>query len=324
LFKRLTKLLFVVILMNLFVIIPIFAFTEDKPKDAENYEMHLAQMRKEIQSHIVYLMIITPKREGRDAKASASGVVIFRENHQAENFMGEVIEYNRYYILTNPHVVGEKNGELKRYKEDNVRIYVLGKNDRIRAQAEIVAWQWNSAALLLKVDIPKSESEYFKFQAAKIADKLPISLYDSKYSDKNVNSVYLSGNPSGYPVINLGYVSTYITDFNFNSYMNFTKAVAISAQGWNGSGQSGAGVFNQNGELIAIIFGGPYSVSNLIYAVPIDIIVERFLKKLPEFKDINLPNFELNAYIKYRRIYIDRPVDSTANQDNQKENNSKK
>ena len=299
----------VLILFSLLIVSPTFIKADNQN---ETYQQYLARMKKEIQSYVVQIIVTAPVREGRDASVSASGVAIFKTDGQIDDFSGEVIKYNTFYILTNPHIVSwaRKEGELARYQEDNVRIYILGKKNT-RAPAQIVAWEWGTETMLLRADIPVKELDNFNIQVAKIAVALPLSLYDAKYVDKEADDVFLCGYPDVLPVVNSGNISQYFYNFVFNYYTDLAKVAAINAAGLNGEGQSGGGIFNQNRELVGIVFGSKYSSSNLIYAVPIDAIVERFLKQLPELQGLTLPKFELEKEIKNKPSFLGRPKKET-------------
>lgn len=302
-FKRLTVFFILIIFSLIFINTELIA----QNQKSETYEQYLARIRRELQPYVVDITIKTPVREGRILDSGASGVAVFEEKQQVEVIPGQIVKYNSYYILTNPHIVAmaRKEGELKRYKEDRVRIYIVGRNNKL-AEAQIVAWEWTDEVMLLQVNILEKELEDFNIQVVKIADKLPFSLYESKGGDKDPDTVYLCGYPMGLPVANSGYITRYLLNFDF-SYSNIVKVAAISVDGFNAQGQSGGGVFNQNKELVAIVFGSQYLESNLIYAVTIDAIVERFLKQLPELKKLALPNFNLEPQIKNRPIYLNRP-----------------
>ena len=311
--KRLLN-LSVLILFSLLIVSPAFIRAENQAQP-ETYQQYLARIKKELQPYVVQILVVAPLREGRDAMVSASGVAIFKTEGQTDGFGGEIIKYSTFYILTNPHVAAwaQKEGELIRYKEDKVRIYILGNNDsRAQVQAQIIAWEWSGEIMLLRVDIPIKELNNFNIQVAKIADKLPLSLYDSKYVNLEPDDVILCGYPDALPVVNFGNISQYFCNFAF-SRSDLAKVAVINTSGFNGGGQSGGGVFNQNKELVAIVFGSKYSPSNLIYAVPIDVIVERFLKHLPELTGLILPKFELEQEIKYKPIFLGRPKNDLNN-----------
>lgn len=304
-FKYLARLLFVTILISLFSANPIFVRADNQKN--ETHEQRLARIRKELQPFVVHFLVLTPKREGRDADGYASGVVIFKEEHKEKDIFGNVIKYNTYYVLVTPHMVSDEEWDLKEYKKHNVRIFALGKNDK-KAQAQIVAWEWNDASMIVQVDISENELEHFGFQVANIAKKMPVSLYDSKYSGENVPTVYLSGYPDNVPITNSGYIRQYFLEYKFNKYSQLVKMAFVDVEGFNGPGQSGAGVFNEDKELVGIVFGSPRAIGpNLSVIVPIDVIVERFLKQLLEFKDLNLPSFELEERIKNKPISISKP-----------------
>lgn len=267
----------------------------------------------------VKIKVHVPMREGRDdPRGGGSGTVIFEEENRIEDINGKITKYKTYYILSTDHVVGEINLLLKKYEEAGVRIFIRGKKDEVRAH--IVAWEWGSTAILFRVDIPENELDNFNFKVAKIAEELPASVNDARYSDKEVDIIWLGGYPFGYPVVNPGYISTYLYDFNFASYTRLMKVAVVDVPGlsWRGSGQSGAGAFNQKGELVAIVIGRTlYQGASLTIVIPIDIIVERFLKELSksELRAMDLPSFELEERIKYRKVYLDRPENVTIKQE---------
>lgn len=304
-FKNLVKfVLFVAISLSLSG--AIFAQNQQN----ETHRQYLARMAKEIQPYVVKIVIRAPVREGRQIPVTASGVAIFKEAGQEKDFSNRAVNYNSYYILTNPHVVSwaGKEGELKRYKEDRVKIYIAGK-DRAMAEAEIVAWEWTCEIMLLKVKIYEDELSNYNIQVAKIAATLPTSLSDSRFSNKELEDVFVCGYPDGIPVVNLGYVSQYEFNFPF-SYSEITKVADVCIDRFNGRGESGGGVFNVNKELAGIVFAGRNNPeSNLLFVSSIDAIVERFLKQLPELNGLNLPSFKLeeSIQIKNKPIYINRP-----------------
>lgn len=269
----------------------------------------LAKIRKEISPFVVQLIIKVPMREGRDAASSASGVAIYKTESEAQDAFGNIDKYATYYILSVIHIAGEKENDLRDYQNNGTRIFVLGK--KTQAPVKIVAWEWGSEALLLSVDIAEKDLNDFKIEVAHFAKKLPVSLSESRYSgnpDDEPENIFLAGYPYVTPVVNTGYVSKYVCNFDFNDYTSLVKIAVVDVMGFEGQGQSGGGVFNQNKELIGLVFGGLYAAGgNLAYVIPIDIVMERFLKKLFEFSGLNLPNFILEDQIKNKPIFLGRP-----------------
>lgn len=278
-------------------------------QQSNNREQNLAKIRKEILPFVVQLMTKVPMREGRDVVSYASGVAIYKAESESQDAFGNISKYATYYILSVIHVVGEKENDLRDYRGNGTRIFVLGK--KTQALAKIVAWEWGSEALLLSVDIAEEDLNDFKIEAAHFAKELPMSLSESRYSgnpNDEPETIFLAGYPYVTPVVNTGYVSNYVCNFDFNNYTSLAKVAVVDVMGFEGQGQSGGGVFNQNKELIGLVFGGLYAAGgNLAYIIPIDIVVERFLKKLFELSGLSLPNFILENQIENKPIFLGRP-----------------
>ncbi len=278
-------------------------------QQSDNREQNLAKIRKEILSFAVQLMIKVPMREGRDVVSYASGVAIYKTESESQDAFGNISKHATYYILSVIHVAGEKENDLRDYQGNGTRIFVLGK--KTQAPAKIIAWEWGSEALLLSVDIAEEDLNDFKIEAAHFAKELPMSLSESRYSgnpNDEPETIFLTGYPYVTPVVNTGYVSSYVCNFDFNNYTSLAKIAVVDVMGFEGQGQSGGGVFNQNKELIGLVFGGLYAAGgNLAYIIPIDIVVDRFLKKLFELSGLSLPNFILENQIKNKPIFFGRP-----------------
>lgn len=308
-FKNLAKLSFV-LLISISLISPIFAQNQ-KQQTPEDYGKYLEQTRRDVQKFNIQVLVKTPQREGRDSTSYGSGFAVFEQKNQTEDANGKVIKYTTYYICTAAHVVGDETWDLEDYQKHNVRIYILGKNN-VMAPARIVAWEWGSESLLLRVDILESELDIFKIRVAKIADKLPVSLFDSKFNDENVDTLFLSGYPGTRPSANSGYVQMYYYNYNLNEYTSYAKVAVVDVEGVSGQGQSGGAVFNKNFEVVGMTVAGlSYLGSNLSIIVTIDVIVERFLKQLPELAGLTLPKFELEKEIKNKPIFLGRPKKET-------------
>lgn len=304
-FRNLIKSVFLILISVLLVGSTISA----QNQQGSSHEQYLAKIRKEILPFVVQLLIKTPMREGRDVVASASGVAIYKAENELQDAFGKIGKYTTYYILSVIHIAGEKENDLRDYQKNGTRIFVLGK--KTQAPVKIVAWEWGSEALLLSVDIAEKDLNDFKIEVAHFAKELPMSLFESRYSgnpDDKPDNIFLAGYPYVTPIVNTGYVSNYVWNFDFNAYTSLAKIAVVDVMGFEGQGQSGGGVFNQNKELMGLVFGGLYAAGgNLAYIIPIDIVVERFLKKIPELSGLSLPNFILENQIKNKPIFFGRP-----------------
>ncbi len=275
----------------------------------------ITEIKRNIHEREIKLMVKTPMREGHDRPSIGSGFAILEIEEELEIYTGKFVEYKTYYILTVPHLIGEQNWDLESCKENNIRIFVYGQEEIIKAQ--VIAWEWTTASMLLKVSIPESDWAKFPIKVVELAKDLPVAMYDSKYLNANVSTVYFGGYPNGVPVANRGYISKYYYNYRFNSYTRLIKAGRADVEGLSGAGQSGAAVFNTDLKAIGLVFGGPsFSGSNSAIIVPIDVIIERFLKQLPELYVLDFADFELDKSIKYSPVYINRPKKDNSGKNN--------
>lgn len=305
LFKRLTKLFFILLIFTIFTS---FIFT-DLVFAQNNQKLTEEQAIVKLQKAQVNIEVVTPYREGFDASRWGSGTVIAKSEVKRGSGPGEDIIY---YICTDPHVVHTIEKLLEVYKEARIRIYIRGK-DNAQAEADIVAWNWGVSSLLLRAQIPEEQVGNFKFEIATIANELPISSLEVKFSDNLLlpDPVYLGG----YPLIELadsrGKVSQYVYNEKFKTLegysYNLIKTMHIACNGLVGSGQSGGGIFiinKKTGEPewvgVTTLGGG-----QLIIAVPVDVIVEEFLKQIPDLRElIKFPKFKLNPKSSKTRTII--------------------
>ncbi len=309
-FGSLNKLLFVILISTSLIFATSSVFAQNQNSNPEDYEKYLEKMRKNVNELEVRLEVITPKGPGYDNMGSASGFAIFEQKNQVEDVNRRIINYTTFYIYSLIHIISDEDWDLVDYQKHRVAIYVLGKNNA-KIPAQVVAWGWIVEGLLLRVDISEQELDNFKIQVAKIASKAPISLEDSKYSGEDVSTIYFGGYPEGIGVVNPGYFRRYV--YNLNTRYNVLAKVAFAdIGGFSGPGQSGAAIFNRNLEVAGVCWGGPgYSGLNSAIVIPIDVIVEKFLKDLPELKGLKLPKFELEKLIKDKPVVICRPQNVT-------------
>lgn len=286
-----------------------FIFAQSKQSAGGEYEKHLEYMRKEVQKREVWFMIRTPKREGRDAISYSSGFAISEIDHEIKYANGNSVKYTKYLVLSNPHIVSDEEWDLAEYEKHNVRIYVLGRKSQ--ALAQIIAWDWTEGVILFEVNIPKDQLDNFKIQVVEFSNELPVSLDDSKYLDKDASTIWLGGYPTRRPVAYPSYVISYFYNYEPNYYTYFTKVAEVDPGSLYGSGQSGAAVFNKDLQVVGIVWGiiYPYGTSDSVgIIIPIDVVVERFLKNLSELKDVKLPDFNLEDWIKRKPVFISRPI----------------
>lgn len=282
LFKRLIAPIFI-----LFLSIGLLSASQQSiQKDPE-------QIAADMQKTQVKVEVTVPLRDGWDSTIQGSGTVVAKTN-------------NVYLIHTNTHMLDDLEITLIHYKEGRIRICILGKNgDEVRA--EIVAWNWQVESLLLKAEVPPAQLENFKFEVAKASDRLPVSTEERKYSDNLiVDSVYAGGYPRGELADSCGKVTRYVENelirTRFYSF-RVLKTMHVAFNGLIGSGQSGGGIFMINEKtgkpewVGATAFG--IELDQLTIAIPIDVIVEEFLKQIPDLKGlIDFPSFILNPSLK--------------------------
>jgi len=309
LFKHFSKLpLIFIIVVSLVFIAPVVTVFADDDQNIQN----MNQIRQDVLKYALQFEIRTPKRSGRDSVGYFSGVAIFEYVSKLENSNEKIVNYISYFILSLPHGISDEEWDLQEYQKHNVRIYLLGKNDK-KILAQVIAWEWDTPALLLQVDLPENELENFQIRVAKIASQLPVSTYESRYSDKAFDNVVFTGYPvgarKGELITNLGYFFDYYCNYHPRYYIFISKVATANIFGYSGGGQSGGPIFNLDKELVGLHWGGPqYSGSNFSIVVTVDVMVERFLKRLLELKGLNLPSFDLEEMVKDVPVNIIRPV----------------
>ncbi len=341
LFKRLTTLLFVLLFLVSFIsITPVFAIDDDKDdqeptkkyqellKQIKEYEKRLTrsqglikeyqellkkiteyerQTAADIQKTQVEVEVIIPKREGYDDYRHGSGTVIAKTTMEVELYRGKTIENIVYFIHTNPHLLGDVEIVLKEYKEARIVINIIGKKDS-KIEAEIIAWNWATAGLLLRAVVSQERAEDFKFEAAKISNRLPICSEEEKHSDNLLAEfVYAGGYPRGELADSRGKVSKYVNNENIrgrNYDFRLLKTMHLPFEGLVGPGQSGGGIFVINDRTGKPEWIGTTTLglSQLTIGIPIDVTVIRFLKQVPDLSGlIEFPKYEFKTWFERTR-----------------------
>ncbi len=307
-FKKLAKLLFITaISVSLTSGSLIFAEKDNPQEFIKKYEQYQQQIAADIQKTQVKIEIVIPKREGYDDFRYGSGTVIAKTIEAVELFSGEVVENTAYFIHTNPHLLGDIEILLKEYKEVRIRICIIGKKGN-RAEAEIVAWNWATAGLLLRAVIPQERIEDFKFEVANISNKLPVSSTEEKFSDNLLAEfVYAGGYPRSELADSYGKVSKYVNNetINARSYsFKLLKTMHMPFKGLVGPGQSGGGIFMINDKTGKPEWVGTTTLGleQLTIGIPIDVTVTRFLKQIPDIRDlIDFPKYEFGTWFEDAR-----------------------
>lgn len=295
LFRRLITPLFILFIsISLFSVSPLFA-EQNTQQSVQEYLQYLKQIAAGIQKTQVEIEVVIPFRDGWDGSFRGSGTVIAKTN-KAENTV--------YFIHTNPHLVNEIEKVLEEYKEARIRIYILGKN-RDEIEAEIVAWNWQGASLLLGIEVSQAQLENFSLEVAKISNSLPISAEEEKFSNNLfADFIYAGGYPRGELADSCGRATQYVENelINLRVYsFRVLKTMHAAFKGLIGQGQSGGGIFMINEKTGKPEWVGTTTLGDgqLTYAIPIDVIVEEFLKQVPDLKGlIDFPNFELNPNLR--------------------------
>ncbi len=276
----------------------------EKYKNSEAFKNELAQ---KLFKHQVKVNVYVPKRHGFKNRQLGSAIVIAKEIKEAEKEENQKIIY---YFLLNPHEVHDMDYVLKGWKKAGIEIFVLGKSNH-RIRAEIVAWNWFAEALVIKAEVSFKQKDNFDFEPVKIADKLAESLVSKDRDYGKYETIYTSGFPRGYFVVNSAYVSEYVNDEMPMRLGNNTailpKRMAVIYDYFGGPGQSGSGVFRvifkvdedenvgiERLELLGLIMASISYTEGMVLAIPIDMIVEKFLKDIPEITNlIKLPKFKV-------------------------------
>ncbi len=327
-FERLFKILLILIISISLTSLSLFADSDsqaiDKYRNSETFKNKLAEKLFKCQARInVYI----PKRHGFKDRRNGSAIVIAKAMEGAEKEKNQKIIY---YFLLNPHEIHDMDYVLKGWKKAGIEIFVLGKNNH-RIRAEIVAWNWFAEALVLKAEVPFKQKDDFDFETVEIADKMAESLVSENGAYGEYETVYTSGFPRNYFVVNSAYVSEYINDEMPMRLGNNTaiipRRMVVIYDYFGGPGQSGSGVFRvifkidkdenveiERLELLGLVMASISYTEGLVIAVPIDMIVEKFLKDIPEITSlIKLPKFKV-------LIGIATPT-NFPNQDNQAKTN---
>lgn len=301
-FKKLAKLLFITaISISLTSGSLIFAEKDNPQEFIKKYEQYQQQIAADIQKTQVKIEIVIPKREGYNDPRYGSGTVVAKTIEAAELLSGKVVENIVYFIHSCPHLVSEIEIVLGEYKDARIRIYIIGKKDN-RAEAEIIAWNWLTEGLLLKVIVSQELIEDFKFEVAKISDRLPISSIEEKFSDNLLAEfVYAGGYPRTELADSCGKVSKYVDNETIKSRYDFRllKTMHMPFKGLVGPGQSGGGIFMINDKTGKPEWVGTTTLGfeQLTIGIPIDVTVTRFLKQIPDIRDlIDFPKYEFETW----------------------------
>lgn len=337
-FKRLTTILFILFIsISLLSVNPLFAKENDRElakkyqellKQIKEYEKQIARSQKfikeyqellkkiteyerqivaDIQKTQVKVEVVIPKREGYDDFRHGSGTVIAKTIETVELFSGKATENIVYFIHTSPHLLGDIEIVLKEYKEARIRISIIGKKGS-RTEAEIIAWNWAAAGLLLRAVVSQERAEDFKFKAAKISSRLPISSAEEKFSDNLLAEfVYAGGYPHSELADSRGKVSKYVDNetIETRSYnFRLLQTMHIAFRGLVGPGQSGGGIFMINDKTGKPEWIGTTTLGlgQLTIGVPIDVTVVRFLKQIPSLGGlIEFPKFKFETWFERAR-----------------------
>jgi len=305
LFKYFSRLpLILILVLNLIFIAPIFA--EDNPNTqlVEKYWSTQAFKEKLAEKFLKCQVVVEtgiPKRHGSLDRKQGTATVIEK-----------VIKDQKiiYRFLLTPHEVHSMDYVLQHWKEAGLKIFVLGKNNS-KINARIIAWNWFTASLLIEAEVLLEQKENFDFEAVAIADELAGALRKKDGSCGRYERIFSSGFPNRFFAMNSGYVSEYITSespFRFgDSVAIIPRRMVVMYDYFGGPGQSGGGVFRvivkvenekvkiERLELLGLVIGSLAYKEGLLIAVPIDIIVEAFLKDIPQLS-LNLPTFKLPVF----------------------------
>lgn len=203
---------------------------------------------------------------------SGTGVIVSRESQNDKEV---------FYIITAAHVAPVKDSS----SNESIDVTVAFPTKKLFANASSSVYPAQillSNKLLeyafLKVEVPKEDSPNLNVQVAVISKETP----------KLLNEFWLSGFYKGqYLVANKAYLSFMVLNES-GQYLDGTPYFLANnlyfiADGINGPGMSGGGVFNSKGELVGIVWATSESY-NIVMAVSAIAIQSNFTEKLKNQK----------------------------------------
>lgn len=279
---------------------------------------------------VVKILIKIPARGRSYINNFESGVVIDRSRLIIERDVDkkkEIEEVFVYQILTCPHGVGSQGVLLRYWQEEGIKIFIEGPEEEINGkrqfhfEASIIAWNWDTESMLLELRIPKDLDNEIEFVPVKIAEKLPISLSRALKEEIGYDKIWLVGFPANGFSENIDRILTIcegkVVKYEINKQINpqvfVAKAMNVSLSGLSGPGISGGGIFmlgeDKTPTLVGIIgFAPPYAGGNFIIGMPIDIIVEGFLKAIPSLS-LKLPDFKISdGFLRKKTFFSDSAI----------------
>lgn len=309
-FKRLPSFLFILtVSISLISASPVFA-DDSNAKLVEKFwvseefsQIFKSMVAEELFKRQAEIYVYIPKRHGFKDDAGGTATVI-------EKVVKEKDQKIIYRFLLCCHEIHEMDYVLKHWKEAGIKVFVLGKNRR-RIKAEILAWNWFTESLVIEAEIPFKLKGNFDFEVVEMPKEIASALISEERSFGKYERIFSGGFAKGHFAWNSAYVSEYV---NNDRPMLFDGAMAIIPRRmavmydyFGGQGQSGGGYLRavvkigkdgkpeiERMELLGIVIGAlPYR-EGLDIGVPIDVIVELFLKQIPELSSLNLPTFKIN------------------------------
>lgn len=159
-------------------------------------------------------------------------------------------------------IIGIGDGGMDRcsgtlYKNDPDNTIVLTAKHCISPVEEMYV----ENVLVKDTEVSRDDDIAYLVLVSPIPDKKPIKLATKDASIKDI--VFIIGYPNGDPYIRLGNVNLQTSDWQYMRMMVIP-------------GCSGGGVFNENGELVGVLWGGFKSEATAIFEPLSD--VKRFLK----------------------------------------------
>lgn len=260
------RMIFLTLLALLMYVIPAYASSSLIEQIAREEKA----FRENIFTKQVKIVSMRIVRGGLPKISINTGIVVGRENRDDKEV---------FYVITASHVLGNDDRSIKEVK---LRVVFPTKNQFANSsnsyyKAEFLFNNWLLEYAFLKIEVSKSDIDNLNVQAATISQEMPEILEE----------FWVSGFYKGdHLVANKSYLSRVVLDEKAVISDGTPVFIAINlyfiADGVNGPGMSGGGVFNAKGELVALLWA--LTDGNMVMGTPVLLIQKDFTEKLKNLK----------------------------------------